>query len=188
MLKSDVATGASWVGVGAGEGLQEKNVANKLRSFSSNESGRRGLRVLCPKRHRLQRHGSVAAAGFYGICAAFRYWLVQCDVEVGDDGPGILVTWPLSEGNEPLSKSIGDPLFTVPITIVSRELLQDHLSSDSEMLHGERILDNNSDDDGCLFGKGLDSRENYDLSIIQIGDEGFSKKSGKCKKRNSNKK
>ncbi|XP_028549264.1 uncharacterized protein LOC110106546 isoform X3 [Dendrobium catenatum] len=77
MLKSDVATGASWVGVGAGEGLQEKNVANKLRSFSSNESGRRGLRVLCPKRHRLQRHGSVAAAGFYGICAAFRYWLVQ---------------------------------------------------------------------------------------------------------------
>ncbi|PKU78113.1 hypothetical protein MA16_Dca013179 [Dendrobium catenatum] len=113
--------------------------------------------------------------------------LVQCDAEVGDEGLDILVTWPLSEGDEPLSKSIADPVFTVPITIISRELLQHHLSRDSVVLHGEQILDI-SDDDGSFFGEDLDSRENYDLSIIQIGDEGFNKKSGKRKKRNSNKK
>ncbi|PKU74055.1 hypothetical protein MA16_Dca011765 [Dendrobium catenatum] len=114
--------------------------------------------------------------------------VVQRDVVLGDDGPDILVTWPLSEGDDPLSKSIADPLFSVPITIVSREQLQYHLSRDSVVLHAERILDNNSDDDGSLFGEGLDSQENYDLNIIQIDDEGFSKKSGKHKKRNSIKK
>ncbi|PKU67523.1 hypothetical protein MA16_Dca016247 [Dendrobium catenatum] len=114
--------------------------------------------------------------------------LIRCSSNDGGYGPSILVTWPFSKGDEPLSKSIGDPIFTLPITLVSRDVLQYHLSRESVVLHGERLLDNNSDDDGSFYGEDLDSQENYDLSIIQIGDEGFCKKSGKHNKRKTNEK
>ncbi|KAL0923150.1 hypothetical protein M5K25_007198 [Dendrobium thyrsiflorum] len=90
--------------------------------------------------------------------------LDQC--EINEDGvaapegiiaPGIMITSPLSEGDEPLSKSIADPVFTVPITLVPREALQYHHSRDSEVLHAERILVDTSPDDESFYEEDLDS-------------------------------
>ncbi|KAL0918241.1 hypothetical protein M5K25_010239 [Dendrobium thyrsiflorum] len=89
--------------------------------------------------------------------------------------PGTMITWPLSEGDEPLSKSIDDPVFSVPITLVPREVLQFHLSKESEVLHDERILVDSADDES-FYEEDLDSLDNFDLSILQIVDAGSSKK------------
>ncbi|KAL0927253.1 hypothetical protein M5K25_001416 [Dendrobium thyrsiflorum] len=71
--------------------------------------------------------------------------------------PGIMISSPLCEGDEPLSKSISDPVFTVPITLVPREALHLHLSRDSEVLHAERIVGDTTPDDDSFYEEDLNS-------------------------------
>ncbi|KAL0912632.1 hypothetical protein M5K25_018616 [Dendrobium thyrsiflorum] len=92
---------------------------------------------------------------------------------------GTMVTWPLSDGDDPLSKSFENPIFTVPISIVSKDVMNSHISRDSE-------VDENSPDDDSLYEDDLTSRDNFDLSILQI--VGVDKMSAKRKKRKSKKK
>ncbi|KAL0928476.1 hypothetical protein M5K25_000360 [Dendrobium thyrsiflorum] len=99
---------------------------------------------------------------------------------------GTMVTWPLSDGDDPLSKSLEDPIFTVPISIVSRDVMNSHLSRDSEMVHGDWLHDENSPDDDSFYEDDSTSRDNFDLSILQI--VGADYKSAKRKKRKSKKK
>ncbi|KAL0913490.1 hypothetical protein M5K25_016955 [Dendrobium thyrsiflorum] len=99
-----------------------------------------------------------------------------------------IVTWPLSDGDDPLSKSFEDPIFTVPISIVSRDVMISHLSRDSEVVHGDWLHDENSSDDDSFFEDDSTSRDNFNLSIIQIAGAEFSNKSAKRKKRKSKKK
>ncbi|KAI0522640.1 hypothetical protein KFK09_005025 [Dendrobium nobile] len=96
--------------------------------------------------------------------------------------PGTMVTWPFSDGDDPLSKSFNDPIFTVPITIVPRDVMLSHLSRDSEVLHGDWLHDESFNEDDSA------SRDNFNLSFLQIVDADFSNKSAKCKKRKSKKK
>ncbi|KAL0926729.1 hypothetical protein M5K25_002974 [Dendrobium thyrsiflorum] len=98
------------------------------------------------------------------------------------------VTWPLSDGDDPLSKSFEDPIFTVPISIVSRDVMDSHLSKDSEVIHGDWLHDENSPDDDSFFEDDLASQDNFDLSILQIVGADGSFKSVKRKKRKSKKK
>ncbi|KAL0914901.1 hypothetical protein M5K25_015290 [Dendrobium thyrsiflorum] len=98
------------------------------------------------------------------------------------------VTWPLSEGDDPLSKSFEDPIFTVPISIVSRDVMDAHLSKDSEVIHGDWLHDENSPDDDSFFEDDLASQDNFDLSILQIIGADGSFKGAKRKKRKSKKK
>ncbi|KAL0907645.1 hypothetical protein M5K25_022065 [Dendrobium thyrsiflorum] len=95
------------------------------------------------------------------------------------------VTWPLSDGDDPLSKSFEDPIFTVPISIVSRDVMDSHLSKDSEVIHGDWLHDENSPDDDSFFEDDLASQDKFDLSILQIVGADVSFKSAKRKKRKS---
>ncbi|KAL0926278.1 hypothetical protein M5K25_002494 [Dendrobium thyrsiflorum] len=99
-----------------------------------------------------------------------------------------IVTWPLSDGDDPLSKSFEDLIFTVPISIVSRDVMNYHLSKDSEVIHGDWLHDENSPDDDSFFEDDSTSQDNFDLSILQIVGADVSYKSAKRKKRNSKKK
>ncbi|KAL0927433.1 hypothetical protein M5K25_001601 [Dendrobium thyrsiflorum] len=116
------------------------------------------------------------------------------DSVVGVDGAALpekdcqIVTWPLSDGDDPLSKSFEDPIFTVPISIVSRDVMISHLSRDSEVVHGDWLHDKNSPDDDSFFEDDSASRDNFNLSILQIAGAEFSNKSAKHKKRKSKKK
>ncbi|KAL0920625.1 hypothetical protein M5K25_009773 [Dendrobium thyrsiflorum] len=119
--------------------------------------------------------------------------LELCDVygTVAPEGinmPGIMIFSSLSEGDEPLSKSIYDPIFIVPITLVPKEALHFHHSSDSEVLHVERILADTTPDDESFYEEDLDSQDNFNFSILQILEVGSSKSKGKQKKRKSKKK
>ncbi|KAL0912109.1 hypothetical protein M5K25_018059 [Dendrobium thyrsiflorum] len=98
------------------------------------------------------------------------------------------VTWSLSDGDDPLSKSFEDPIFTVPISIVSRDVMDSHLSKDSEVIHGDWLRDENSPDDDSFFEDDLASQDNFDLSILQIVGADGSFKGAKRKKRKSKKK
>ncbi|KAL0915877.1 hypothetical protein M5K25_013341 [Dendrobium thyrsiflorum] len=99
---------------------------------------------------------------------------------------GTMVTWPLSDGDDPLSKSFENPIFTVPISIVSKDVMNSHLSRDSEVVHVDWLHDENSPDDDSLYEDDSTSRDNFDLSILQI--VGVDNMSIKRKKRKSKKK
>ncbi|KAL0906731.1 hypothetical protein M5K25_025248 [Dendrobium thyrsiflorum] len=99
-----------------------------------------------------------------------------------------IVTWPLSDGDDPLSKIFEDPFFTVPISIVSRDVMNYHLSRDSELVHSDWLHDENSPDDDSFYEDDSTSRDNFDLSILQIVGTDVSNKSVKRKKRKSKKK
>ncbi|KAL0917381.1 hypothetical protein M5K25_012435 [Dendrobium thyrsiflorum] len=99
-----------------------------------------------------------------------------------------IVTWPLSDGDDPLSKSFEDPFFTVPISIVSRDVMNSHLSRDSELVHSDWLHDENLPDDDSFYEDDSTSRDNFDLSILQIVGADVSNKSAKRKKRKSKKK
>ncbi|KAL0920021.1 hypothetical protein M5K25_009122 [Dendrobium thyrsiflorum] len=92
-----------------------------------------------------------------------------------------MVTWPLSDGDDPLSKSFENPIFTVPISIVSKDVMNSHLSRDSGVVHGDWLHDENSPDDDSLYEDDSTSGDNFDLSILQIvGVDNMSVKRGFC--------
>ncbi|KAL0920788.1 hypothetical protein M5K25_009957 [Dendrobium thyrsiflorum] len=99
-----------------------------------------------------------------------------------------IITWPISDSDDPLSKSFEDPIFTVTISIVSRDVMNSHLSRDSEVVYDEWLHHENSPDDDSFYEDDSTSRDNFDLSILQIVGADVSNKSVKRKKRKSKKK
>ncbi|KAL0905633.1 hypothetical protein M5K25_024068 [Dendrobium thyrsiflorum] len=84
------------------------------------------------------------------------------------------------------------PLVDVPISVISSDALLAQLVCKlrtKEVLNDDWIEDGISSTDGEeMNGKELESRDNFDLSILQIDDAGFFKKSGKHRKQKSKKK
>ncbi|PKU73868.1 hypothetical protein MA16_Dca012015 [Dendrobium catenatum] len=80
----------------------------------------------------------------------------------------------LSDRDVPLSKSFEESLLKVPLTLVSKDDLQFHISRDSEVLQGVWLHADNSSADGEDF---------YEDDLASRTD--FIKRSGKRRSRNS---
>ncbi|KAL0904233.1 hypothetical protein M5K25_026317 [Dendrobium thyrsiflorum] len=81
------------------------------------------------------------------------------------------------------------PLVDVPIFVISNVDMFAHLARDNVMRQGDWLDDGYSLSGGEEFmERELDVRDNFDLSLLQIADAGFFKKSVKHRKRKSKKK
>ncbi|PKU73137.1 hypothetical protein MA16_Dca016204 [Dendrobium catenatum] len=93
----------------------------------------------------------------------------------------------LPEGVDPVAQNVNVPLLDVHITVILSEALLAQLdckSRDKEVLNSDWIrLDDGISSIGEweMNEKDLELRDNFDLSILQIVDVGFFKKSGKHK-------
>ncbi|KAL0913429.1 hypothetical protein M5K25_016890 [Dendrobium thyrsiflorum] len=76
----------------------------------------------------------------------------------------------LSEGND----EVVVPLVDVYISVISNDALVAQLARDNVMRHDEWLDDGNSSADGEAFYE--NNSDNFDLSIMQIADNGFLKK------------
>ncbi|KAH0451725.1 hypothetical protein IEQ34_019024 [Dendrobium chrysotoxum] len=78
----------------------------------------------------------------------------------------------LPKGDDPMAKNLG--VVDVPISVLSNDALLAHLTynvRDYEVMHGDWLKDDISSTFGEEFDeKALDSRDNFDPSILQIAD------------------
>ncbi|PKU87017.1 hypothetical protein MA16_Dca013964 [Dendrobium catenatum] len=83
----------------------------------------------------------------------------------------------LSDGDDLLSNNFEESLLNVPLTLVSKDDLQSHISRDSEVMRGDWLHADNSSVDGEDF---------YEDDLASRTE--LIKRSGKCRVRNSRKK
>ncbi|KAL0927754.1 hypothetical protein M5K25_001961 [Dendrobium thyrsiflorum] len=116
-----------------------------------------------------------------------------CDVSVslgfkgveGSDGQGIVVSSELQDSS--IASMV--PLVDVPISIISKAGMLAHQAKNNVLSQCDWLEDDISLEEGEVFKElDLDAQDNFDLSLLQVVDDGFFKNNVKCSKHNSKKK